>query len=57
MDDHHGRPIILCGKLEKIGSVVIEGLTPEYEGILPHIPTTGCETALSNALAAVLSST
>lgn len=27
--------IILCGLLERIGSSIIEGLKPEYEGTTP----------------------
>lgn len=33
MADHQSRPVVLCGRLEKVGSVVIAGLSPEYEGI------------------------
>lgn len=30
-------PVIVCGRRESVGSVVIEGLKPEYEGTLkPH---------------------
>ncbi|KAJ8113626.1 hypothetical protein OPT61_g4281 [Boeremia exigua] len=32
-------PVILCGKTEAIGAVVIENLKPEFEGTLVHLPT------------------
>jgi hypothetical protein len=27
-------PIVLCGRLERVGSLVIKELEPEYEGML-----------------------
>lgn len=25
-------PVVVCGKVENVGKVVVEGLKPEYEG-------------------------
>jgi hypothetical protein len=32
-------PVLLCGRLERVGSLVIEELKPEYEGMLMAIAT------------------
>ena len=31
-------PVVLCGKTEAIGAIVIENLKPEFEGTMPRLP-------------------
>lgn len=33
MASNQSLPVVLCGRLEKVGSLIIEGLKPEYEGM------------------------
>lgn len=33
MASHESLPVVLCGRLEKVGSLIIEELKPEYEGM------------------------
>jgi hypothetical protein len=46
MAGHKALPVLLCGRREKVGSLVIEELKPEYEG-MPRAIFRGCSYVLT----------